>query len=126
MRGAVSRCSLRAPRAGMMWTWEVGLVVGAGRGAEPSFDRWKPLLEQEGLDGQLGRLDKGAVVEAGELGAERLLGGLLGGEAVPAVETSLAGVRAGGAGDPGEGGQRHGEGGEGDGDGGLAERAVSP
>src|SRR5829696_10451144 len=100
MRGAVSRCSLRAPRAGMMWTWEVGLVVGAGRGAEPSFDRWKPLLEQEGLDGQLGRLDKGAVVEAGELGAERLLGGLLGGEAVPAVEASLAGGRVGGGEEP--------------------------
>jgi hypothetical protein len=70
---------------------EVGLVVGAGRGAEPSLDRWKPLLEQEGLHGQLGRLDEGAVVEAGELGAERLLGGLLGGEAIPAVEAPLAG-----------------------------------
>jgi hypothetical protein len=41
------------------------------------LDRWKPLLEQEGLDGQLGRLDERSVVEAGELGAERLLGGFL-------------------------------------------------
>jgi hypothetical protein len=38
---------------------QVGLGVGAGRGAQPSFDRWKPLLEQEGLEGQLGRLDEG-------------------------------------------------------------------
>jgi len=38
------------------------------------------LLEQEGLDGQLGRFDEGAIVEAGEFGAERFLGGLLGGK----------------------------------------------
>jgi hypothetical protein len=35
------------------------------------------LLEEEGRDGQLGGLDEGAVVEAGELGAECFLGGLL-------------------------------------------------
>ena len=68
---------------------QVGLVVGAGRGAQPSLHRWQPLLEQEGLDTQFGRLDEGPVVEARQLGAERLLGGLLGGEAVPAVEAAL-------------------------------------
>jgi hypothetical protein len=75
---------------------QVGLVVGAGRGAQPSLDRWQPLLEQEGLDGQFGRLDERAVVEAGELGAKCLLGGLLGGEAVAAVEAALARGRVGG------------------------------
>src|SRR4029453_731528 len=79
---------------------QVGLVVGAGRGAQPSLDRWQPLLEQEGLDGQLGRLDEGTVVEAGQLGPERLLGGLLGGEAVPAVEAPLARGRVGGGEEP--------------------------
>ncbi len=75
---------------------QVGPVVGAGRGAQPSLDRWKPLLKQERLNGQLGRLDEGPAVEAGQLGAERLLGCLLGGEAVPAVEAALAGRRVGG------------------------------
>src|SRR4029450_1033544 len=79
---------------------QVGPVVGAGGGAEPSFDRWKPLLEQDGLDGQLGRFDEGAVVEAGEFGAECLLGGLLGGEAVPAVEAPFAGGWVGGGEEP--------------------------
>src|SRR5512132_2929058 len=79
---------------------QVGLVVGAGRGAQPSLDGRKPLLEQEGLDGQLGRLDERPVVEAGEFGAERLLGGLLGGEAVPAVEAALARGRVGGGEEP--------------------------
>src|SRR4029450_10763603 len=65
-----------------------------------SFDRGKPLLEEEGFDGQLGRFDEGAVVEAGELGAERLLGGLLGGEAVAAVEAPLARGRIGGGEEP--------------------------
>src|SRR5512133_3362769 len=79
---------------------QVGLVVGAGRGAKPSLDRWKPLLKQEGLDSQLGRLDEGPVVEAGQLSAERLLGGLLGREAVPAVEAPLAGRWVGGGEEP--------------------------
>jgi hypothetical protein len=38
---------------------QVGPVVDPGRGAQPSLDRRKPLLEQEGLDAQLGRLDEG-------------------------------------------------------------------
>src|SRR5512132_4405772 len=79
---------------------QVGPVVGAGRGAQPSLDRWKPLLEQEGLDSQLGRLDEGPVVEAGQLSTERLLGGLLGGEPVPAVEAPFTRGRIGGGEEP--------------------------
>src|SRR6266487_1496941 len=79
---------------------QVGLVVRSGRAAQPSLDRREPLLEQERLDGQLRRLDEGALVEACELGAERLLGGLLGGEAVLAVEAPLAGGRIGGGEEP--------------------------
>jgi hypothetical protein len=30
---------------------QVGLVVRSGRAAQPSVDRWEPLLEQERLDG---------------------------------------------------------------------------